>query len=83
MKSSTLAAPWTATHLGRNVIRVDIHTDKPVGWSQEFLLTGDRHHDNAKTDHDLEERHLRQAVEKDAGIIDCGDLHDAMQGTWD
>tara|TARA_R110002110_G_scaffold102103_1_gene259084 strand:- start:226 stop:1044 length:819 start_codon:yes stop_codon:yes gene_type:complete len=54
-----------------------------VGWEQWFLLSSDRHHDNAHTDHALERRHLEQAVERGAGIIDAGDLHCAMQGKWD
>jgi len=56
---------------------------KTVGWEQWFLLSSDRHHDNAHTDQDLERRHLDQALEKGAGIIDCGDLHCGMQGKYD
>jgi hypothetical protein len=69
--------------VSRNVVRVDIPAPKTIGWEQWFLLTSDRHHDNAHTNHALEIRHLDQAVERSAGIIDAGDLHDAMQGKWD
>lgn len=48
-----------------------------------FLLTSDRHHDNAHTNHELEKKHLDEAVERDAHIIDIGDLFCAMQGKWD
>ena len=54
-----------------------------AGDSQWFLLSSDRHHDNAHTDHALERKHLDQAVERGAGIIDVGDMHCAMQGKWD
>ena len=54
-----------------------------VDQEQWFLLSSDRHHDNAHTDWDLETKHLKQAVERQAGIIDIGDMHCAMQGKWD
>ncbi len=52
-------------------------------WSQSFLLRSDAHHDNAHTSHRLELLHLNEAVERNAGILDIGDLHCAMQGKWD
>ena len=52
-------------------------------WEQWFLVTSDRHHDNALTDWDLEKKHLEEAVERDAGILDFGDLLCLMQGKWD
>ena len=78
-----LKLPWSSTALSRNTLRVDMKTNDTVGWEQWFLLTSDRHHDNAHTDHKLEKRHLDQAVERKAGIVDVGDLHCAMQGKWD
>ena len=54
-----------------------------VDQEQWFLLSSDRHHDNAHTDWDLETKHLKQAVDRQAGIIDIGDMHCAMQGKWD
>ena len=68
---------WTTESLSRNVSRVTMNVPTTVGWEQWFLLSSDRHHDNAHTDHALERRHLEQAVERGAGIID------AMQGKWD
>ncbi len=47
------------------------------------LLRSDAHHDNAHTDQRLERRHLVEAVERGAVILDIGDLHCAMQGKWD
>lgn len=54
-----------------------------AGESKWFLLTSDRHHDNAHCDQALERVHLEQAKERDAHIIDIGDLFCAMQGKWD
>jgi hypothetical protein len=47
------------------------------------LLSFDRHHDNPKSDNVMELRHLRQAKERNAVIIDGGDLFCAMQGKYD
>lgn len=52
-------------------------------WEQWFLLSSDRHHDNAHTNWDLEKKHLDEAVKKGAGIFDFGDLFCAMQGKYD
>ena len=54
-----------------------------VGWEKTFLLSSDRHHDHRHCDHALEKRHLDEAKERNAGIIDIGDLFCAMQGKWD
>ena len=53
------------------------------GWEQYVLLTGDRHHDSPKADQKLEKQHLDLALERNAPIIDIGDLFDAMQGRED
>ena len=52
-------------------------------WEQLFLLSGDRHHDSVHCDRDLELHHLELAKEKNAYIIDVGDLFDCMQGKFD
>tara|TARA_R100000995_G_scaffold84646_2_gene64070 strand:- start:100 stop:960 length:861 start_codon:yes stop_codon:yes gene_type:complete len=70
--------PWKAKRLNRAVIEVRMNAPKTQGWEQWFLLSSDRHHDNSHCDHDLELRHLEQAKERRAGIIDVGDMHDAM-----
>jgi len=53
------------------------------GWEQWLLLSSDRHHDNTYCRRDLENAHLEQAREREALIIDCGDLFCAMQGKYD
>jgi hypothetical protein len=52
-------------------------------WEQWFLISSDRHHDNAHTKWELEKKHLDQALERKAGILDFGDLFCAMQGKFD
>lgn len=66
----------------RNVHQVVMQGDS-ASWEQWFLLTGDRHVDSADSDHAMQIKHLRQAQERDAGVIDVGDVLDAMQGRSD
>ena len=73
---------WESTRVNRAVHRVDMKSTGE-GWEQWFLLSSDRHHDNKKTDHDLELRHLHQARSRSAGVIDVGDLFCAMNGKFD
>lgn len=57
------------------------HVD--CNWEQWVLLSSDRHHDNPHCDRELELEHLQQAEERDAIILDFGDLFCAMQGKYD
>jgi len=58
--------------------------DDCVGGQEfKFMLSSDRHHDSLGCQRDVEKRHLDEAVETDAMIIDAGDLFDAMQGKFD
>lgn len=52
-------------------------------WEQWVLLRSDAHHDNPHCLQDWEKKHLDQALERNAGIIDNGDLFCAMQGKGD
>ena len=63
-------------------LTVDMEADG-AGWSQWFLLRSDAHHDNAHCDQRLELLHLNEAQDRNAGILDGGDLFCAMQGKWD
>jgi hypothetical protein len=47
------------------------------------LLRSDAHHDNPHSDNALELKHLNQAVERNAFILDNGDAFCAMQGKGD
>lgn len=61
-----------------------IRMDKvKAGWEQWFLLRSDAHHDSVYCNQELEKKHLDMAVDRGAGIIDAGDLFDAMQGKKD
>ena len=69
-------------HIGPNSTAISFDNAK-AGFEQWFLLRSDVHHDNPKCDWKLEKKHLDQAVERNAWIIDNGDLFCAMQGKWD
>lgn len=53
------------------------------GWEQWILVSSDRHWDSVKSNRALQKRHLSQAMERNALIIDLGDFFDAMQGRND
>jgi len=74
--------PYETEWLSRNVVNVRCRVQKPdqVFW---FLLTSDVHFDNTHCDRKMYKRLLDEALERDAGIIDNGDLFCAMQGKWD
>lgn len=74
--------PYTVDSVGANVLIVRF-TGVVSGWEQWFLLSSDRHHDNICCDRDLEKRHLEEVKERDALILDFGDLFCAMQGKYD
>ena len=53
------------------------------GAKKDILFRSDAHHDSALCDRRLETKHLDQAVERDAWILDTGDVFDAMGGPDD
>lgn len=53
------------------------------GWEQWVLWSADRHWDHPLSDQGLQRRHLEQARERKALVIDIGDLFCAMQGRYD
>jgi hypothetical protein len=65
-----------------NVIHVWFD-DIKAGWEQWFLFRSDAHHDSVYCKRDMELRHLREAKDRNAIILDGGDLFDAMQGRFD
>ena len=73
---------WHVKELQPNVHRI-VFEDVREGWEQYILLTADRHHDSPKAARKLERLHLEMALERNAPIIDIGDLFDAMQGRED
>lgn len=59
--------------------------DKTVrtGWERYVLLRSDAHMDSTANNWAMEKRHLDLALERDAIILDGGDLFDLMQGPGD
>jgi hypothetical protein len=74
--------PFTFEHDNRNVATVRFEA---CNSGREFwvLLRSDAHHDNPHCDQALEKKHLEQAKERGAAIIDNGDLFCVMQGKFD
>ena len=73
---------WTCKELSRNVHRVTFDLNSRSGKAY-VLLRSDAHHDNPDCLQSMEKRHLDQAKERNAPIIDNGDAFCAMQGRWD
>lgn len=69
-------------HVSRNVLNVRFENIS-IGWEQYILLSSDRHHDSKWTDRDLELEHLEKVKERNAYVIDVGDMFDVMQGKYD
>lgn len=74
---------WSINKIAKNVVEIVVEMDRNRDWEQWVLLRSDVHHDNPKCDQDLERKHLEEAKDCDAAIIDNGDLFCAMQGRWD
>jgi len=63
---------------------IDLHYQgKYLGEDVWCLLRSDAHHDNPHSDNNLELKHLKQAKERNAFILDNGDAFCAMQGKGD
>jgi hypothetical protein len=65
-----------------DVITIRMKSSGP-SFEQWFLLRSDAHHDSKHCDQALEKKHLDEALARNAGIIDLGDLFDAMGGKGD
>lgn len=79
-----LATPkWIAESKNESLKIVRVPAVMNKSWEQWFLLSSDRHWDNPKSNRKLQEKHLNQAVERGAGVIDVGDFFCAMQGKGD
>ena len=74
--------PFALSAPARNVIVLDVEQEAP-GRPVEFLLRSDAHFDNPDSLDHLETKHLDQAIEQNATILDLGDLFDVMEGKHD
>ena len=63
------------------IVRMDVASSKD--WRQRFLVRSDVHRDSKKCRREIEKASCDQALSEGAGIIDVGDLFDAMQGPGD
>ena len=62
---------------------LDIDHVYKSGWEQWYMLSSDRHWDNPHSDRKLQKQHLDLARERNAKILDFGDLFCVMQGKYD
>jgi hypothetical protein len=74
---------WSVEETGPTVQTIRIAMDRNKEWSQWMLVTADRHLDNPHSNRAMQKRHLDQAVERGAFVVDLGDLFCAMQGRND
>jgi hypothetical protein len=74
---------WKISKVNDITANISIDYDRKMGHESWLLVTGDRHVDSKFSNLDLQRKHLAQAVERNAGVIDIGDFFDAMQGRND
>lgn len=75
---------WTVERNEGCAPSVHIHLPQRCShFEQKFLLRSDVHFDNASSRTDMEIRHLEEALSSGAGVLDFGDLFDAMQSPFD
>lgn len=75
--------PCKVVQQSRNVFQATIPLRRVKDWESWLLLSGDRHWDNPHSNHKLQRKHLDQALERNARILDIGDLLCLMQGKYD
>lgn len=75
-------SPWAVETLARNIHRITLNLDR-VGATQRVLLQSDVHWDNPHCMRGLFVKHLDEALEYRAPVIDAGDFFCAMQGRFD
>lgn len=74
---------WSIKKAGDQSHILTVKYDRKEDWEHWVLLTADRHWDNPYSNHKLQIKHLEQAKERNAPVIDVGDLFCAMQGSKD
>lgn len=74
---------WAIESTGPLVSTLRIGYQRAFSWEQWVLVSADRHIDSPMSDLKMQKRHLEQAKERGAPILDFGDLFDAMQGRFD
>lgn len=74
---------WTVLEKENNVHEISFDGHIKKGWEQWVLLTSDVHLDNKKTNVARYKQDLEKAKDRNAIIIDVGDLPDVMGGKGD
>lgn len=82
-EARAMTAPFSKEQLSGNVFRVKYDLKQDKKWEAWALLTSDRHWDNPHSDLKLQKKHLDEAVDRGAAILDCGDFFCCMQGKYD
>lgn len=74
---------WKTAQTNETTATIKVDFKRNKGWEQWVLLSSDRHFDNPHSNIKMQLRHLDLAKERNAFVIDCGDLFCAMQGKYD
>ena len=74
---------FTVDHRGRQIHLVEVNWKSLTNAEQWILLRSDAHHDSKYCLRHMELKHLREAVDRDALVLDLGDCLDLMQGVSD
>lgn len=74
---------WTVEETASVVSTLRIGYQRSSSWEQWVLVSADRHIDSPMSNLKMQKRHLEQAKERGAPVLDFGDLFDAMQGRFD
>ena len=73
----------TTERISPQVLDINVEFKNRGDLNQWFLLSSDRHWDNPHSDWKLQKKHLDQAKERNAKVLDFGDLFCVMQGKYD
>lgn len=83
MPRANVPENWIVEKNSDVCVTISIPFDKRADWEQWVLMTADRHIDNIHSNIEMQKRHLDLAKQRNAIVIDAGDLFDAMQGKSD
>ena len=83
ISTSELELPFEIRRGRSENVSIVKHAPSTRDFEQWYLLRADAHHDNPKCNQKMELRHLEEAHDKNAGIIDLGDSMCLMQGKYD
>lgn len=82
-RRSKSKAGFSVEHHGRQIHVIKVDDASTKDWEKWILLRSDAHHDSKHCRRDIELRHLQEAVDRNAIVLDLGDCLDLMQGRGD